>query len=115
MKKTKATIYYVGIYLRLSKDDRSREKHMSDIQFQESYSITNQRKVCRAYLDEQPDMVLYDTYIDDGYTGSNFDRPDYKRLMEDIYDHKVNCVIVKDCCAIIGLNQRDLENQGNLA
>lgn len=96
MKKTKATIYYVGIYLRLSKDDRSREKHMSDIQFQESYSITNQRKVCRAYLDEQPDMVLYDTYIDDGYTGSNFDRPDYKRLMEDIYDHKVNCVIVKD-------------------
>ena len=96
MKKTKATIYYVGIYLRLSKDDRSREKDMSDIQFQESYSITNQRKVCRAYLDEQPDMVLYDTYIDDGYTGSNFDRPDYKRLMEDIYDHKVNCVIVKD-------------------
>ena len=115
MKKTKATIYYVGIYLRLSKDDRSREKHMSDIQFQESYSITNQWKVCRAYLDEQPDMVLYDTYIDDGYTGSNFDRPDYKRLMEDIYDHKVNCVIVKDCCAIMGLNQKDLENQGILA
>ncbi len=96
MKKVKSTIYHVGIYLRLSKDDRSREKHMSDIQFQESYSITNQRKLCRAYLDEHPDMVLYDTYIDDGYTGSNFDRPDYKRLMEDIYDHKVNCVIVKD-------------------
>lgn len=96
MKKTKSTIYHVGIYLRLSKDDRSREKHMSDIQFQESYSITNQRKVCRAYLDGQPDMVLYDTYIDDGYTGSNFERPDFKRLMEDIYDHKLNCVIVKD-------------------
>lgn len=96
MKKVKSTIYQVGIYLRLSRDDRSREKHMSDIQFQESYSITNQRKVCRSYLDEQPDMALYDTYIDDGYSGSNFERPDYKRLMEDIYDHKVNCVIVKD-------------------
>ena len=54
-------------------------------------------------------------YTDDGYSGTNFDRPDWKRLTADIEEGKIGCVIVKDCCAIMGLNQKDLENQGILA
>lgn len=54
-------------------------------------------------------------YTDDGYSGTNFDRPDWKRLTADIEEGKIGCVIVKDYCAIIGLNQKDLENQGILA
>ena len=54
-------------------------------------------------------------YVDDGYTGTNFNRPDFQRLLEDIELGYVTTVIVKDYCAIIGLNQKDLENQGILA
>ena len=54
-------------------------------------------------------------YADDGYTGTNFERPGFTQMMEDIQSDKINCIIVKDYCAIIGLNQKGLENQGILA
>ena len=54
-------------------------------------------------------------YLDDGWSGTNFDRPDFQRMIDDIEDGKINCVVTKDYCAIIGLNQKDLENQGILA
>lgn len=50
-----------------------------------------------------------------GDSGTNFDRPDFCRMINDIERGKVGAVIVKDYCAIIGLNQKDLENQGILA
>ena len=53
--------------------------------------------------------------VDDGYTGTNYDRPGFQGVMDAIREKKANCVIVKDYCAIIGLNQKDLENQGILA
>ncbi|MBT9649125.1 recombinase, partial [Oscillibacter sp. MCC667] len=46
---------------------------------------------------------------------TNFERPSFQRMIDDIEDGKINCVVTKDYCAIIGLNQKDLENQGILA
>lgn len=54
-------------------------------------------------------------FVDDGYSGTNFNRPDWQRLIGMINEDKIGIIIVKDYCAIIGLNQKDLENQGILA
>ena len=62
----------------------------------ESNSISSQRELARSFVREQPDMELFDIYIDDGCSGANFDRPDFKRMMADIEDGNVNCVVVKD-------------------
>jgi len=53
--------------------------------------------------------------VDDGYSGTNFDRPDWQRLISLVEEGRIGTIIVKDYCAIIGLNQKDLENQGVLA
>ena len=70
--------YNVAMYLRLSKDDGDNV---------ESESITNQRKIITEYIDEHPEMKLYDEYIDDGYTGANFNRPSFKRMIIDIVNN----------------------------
>ena len=54
-------------------------------------------------------------FIDNGHTGTNFERPAVQELLTMVQAGKINCIIVKDYCAIIGLNQKDLDNQGNLA
>ena len=54
-------------------------------------------------------------YVDDGYSGTNYDRPAFRQLIEDIQDGEASTLITKDCCAIMGLNQKDLETQGILA
>lgn len=83
----KQVIYNVGIYLRLSKDDGD------DI---ESESITNQRKIIKEYISKHENMKIYDEYIDDGYSGANFNRPDFKRLINDVENKKINIVITKN-------------------
>ena len=77
--------YSVAIYIRLSKEDGDKE---------ESESVTNQRKILRAFAEENHYRV-YDEYVDDGYTGTNFNRPDFKRMITDIENKKVNMVITK--------------------
>ena len=62
----------------------------------ESNSIGNQKELIRAFIHEQQDMELYDIYVDDGFSGSNFDRPEFKRMISDIEAGRANCVIVKD-------------------
>lgn len=59
--------------------------------------------------------MLLDVFADKRCTGMNFDRPEFERLLKALQERKVNCIVVKDYCAIIGLNQKDLENQGILA
>ncbi len=78
--------YTVALYMRLSKDDGDKE---------ESESITNQRKILKAFVKEN-NYKIYDEYIDDGYSGTNFNRPDFKRMIKDIKAGKVNMVITKN-------------------
>lgn len=78
--------FYVAIYIRLSKEDAN---------LGESESITNQKTLLTKYVEEQG-YVLVDIYIDDGYTGTNFNRPAFQRMLKDIETGKVNMVITKD-------------------
>ena len=83
----KSIDYNVGIYIRLSRED--------DDKTLESESITNQRSLLLQYVKEN-NLRVYDIYIDDGYSGTNFDRPDFIRLINDIELGRVNMVITKD-------------------
>ena len=78
--------YKAALYMRLSKDDDGTP---------ESASITTQRKMLRSYAADQGFQV-FDEYVDDGWSGTNFDRPDFKRMIADIEAGKVNLVMTKD-------------------
>lgn len=93
MKSSMNKTYYTAVYLRLSKEDSDLSLHDNK---KESNSITNQKLIIKEFLKAMPEVEIYDYYIDDGYSGSNFERPDFKRMREDIYEGKVNMVIVKD-------------------
>ena len=80
-------LYKVGMYIRLSREDGDKE---------ESSSITNQRDIISRYISEQSNFVLVDEYVDDGFTGTNFNRPGFIRLINDIESGKINTVITKD-------------------
>ena len=95
-----------ALYARLSQEDALDG---------ESNSITNQKQLILDFLKDKPEFNIVSIRIDDGYTGTNFDRPAFQRMLNDIKAGRINCVVVKDYCAIIGLNQKDLENQGILA
>ena len=80
------------MYLRLSKGDLD----VDGLEKSESNSITNQRMIVESFLKKNPDLKLVDSYIDDGYTGTNFDRPEMKRMMADVDAGKIDCIVVKD-------------------
>ena len=82
----KQQIYNTALYLRLSRDDELQG---------ESSSITTQRSMLRSYAREHHLNVI-DEYIDDGWSGTNFDRPDFQRMIADIEAGKINCVVTKD-------------------
>ena len=82
----KPTTYNTALYLRLSKDDELQG---------ESNSISTQRMMLHKYA-EQNGYKIVDEYVDDGYSGTNFDRPGFKRMIDDIEAGKLNCVVVKD-------------------
>lgn len=84
--------YHTAIYLRLSRDDEDIDGGKK----RESESIAAQRELARSFVEAQEDMELFDIYIDDGYSGVNFNRPDFKRMLADIEAGRVNCVVVKD-------------------
>lgn len=90
----KDQIFKVAIYLRLSKDDG--DLSFSENGKAESNSIHNQRELLHNFLKQHPELELYDEYKDDGWTGTNFDRPGFNRMLEDIHQGKVTCVVVKD-------------------
>lgn len=77
-----------ALYIRLSKEDLEKKN--------ESVSVTNQREILLEYLRQHPEIELFDIYVDDGFTGTDFDRPGFLRLKDDVESGFVNCVIVKD-------------------
>lgn len=89
---SKKNIYDTALYLRLSRDDTDIDGRNKT----ESNSISSQRDLLRAYVQSHDDLQIFDIYIDDGYSGADFNRPEFERMMEDIRAGKVNCVIVKD-------------------
>ena len=80
------TIYNTALYLRLSRDDELQG---------ESGSIQTQRMMLRQYAAEHG-LTVADEYIDDGWSGTNFERPSFQRMIDDIEDGKINCVVTKD-------------------
>lgn len=84
---TNKTNYKAAIYIRLSREDDKIEG--------DSESVKNQRNILQKYI-KQNNLNLLDEYVDDGYSGSNFDRPNFKRMISDIEKGLINMVVVKD-------------------
>ena len=84
--RTENKIYEVGIYCRLSKDDGTDN---------ESASIATQKSILTDYVKRQG-WHLAKTYVDDGYSGTNFQRPSFQNMIKDIENGLINCVITKD-------------------
>ena len=72
-------------------------------------SIETQITMLYQYIAGHSEYDLIDTYADNGHTGTDFDRPAFKRMIEDAKVGKIDTIIVKDACGIIGLNQKDPE------
>lgn len=85
-------IYHAAIYVRLSKEDGD----VSNAAKAESNSISNQKNLIRDFLKDKEDIEVVSERVDDGYSGSNFERPAFKLMLEDIKKGIVDCVIVKD-------------------
>ena len=78
--------YNTALYMRLSRDDES---------YGDSVSIETQRTILRRFAEEN-DLHVVGEYIDDGWSGTNFDRPNFQRMMQDVEAGKVNCIASKD-------------------
>ena len=80
-------VYRTAIYARLSKDDGDKV---------ESNSIVSQKSMCEEYIAKHPDLELVDTFVDDGYSGVDFNRPDFRRLEQSLKDGKIDAILCKD-------------------
>lgn len=86
-KKTQQTRYRTALYLRLSREDGDKT---------ESDSVANQRTLLEAYAADHPELCIVDEFVDDGYSGSNFERPAFQNLFRELEQGTINCVLVKD-------------------
>jgi len=92
MGKKHTKIYHAAIYVRLSKEDGD----VSNAVKAESNSISNQKRLIRDFLKDKKDIVVVSERVDDGYSGSSFERPSFQLMLEDIKKGIVDCVVVKD-------------------
>ena len=86
MKQPNNTKYSTALYMRLSRDDEN---------FGDSVSIETQRIVLQKFAQENG-LIVYDEYVDDGWSGTNFERPAFQRMMDDVEAGKINCIVTKD-------------------
>ena len=82
-------LFKVGIYLRLSQEDKIKKDT-------ESNSIENQRRIIKKYIDSNEDLVFISEYVDDGYSGTSFNRPGFQEMLKDLKNSKIDTIIVKD-------------------
>lgn len=94
--------YQAGIYARLSIEDNGGAGD----------SIGNQIQIVEDYIRQQKDLKWVETFIDNGQTGTNFQRPGFLALMEAVKTGRVNCIVVKDDCVIIERNTESPEKCG---
>lgn len=95
-------VWETAIYARLSVEN-SKKNDDGD-------SIEGQVAICRDYVAEHPYLHLADTYVDNGWTGTNTDRPEFQRLLSDIQDGKIKALVIKDFSRF----SRDYIEAGNL-
>lgn len=86
MEQMSNEIYNAALHCRLSKDDE---------QVGESVSIGTQKLILEKHCEEHG-FYMFDVYVDDGFSGLNFERPEFQRMLKDIEDGKINLVITKD-------------------
>ena len=80
-------IFRTAIYLRLSVEDNGKK---------DADSLENQRELLLSYVADRPYLELVEIYEDNGFTGTDFERPDFQRMLEDAQKGKINCIVVKD-------------------
>lgn len=100
-KETFENRWNVALYIRLSVQDGDKE---------ESNSIVNQKELLNMFLEKEKELTFYNYYIDDGFTGTTFERPAFKKMMEDVELGLVNTIIVKDISRL----GRNFIEMGNL-
>ena len=99
--KSDMKVYKTALYARLSAErEDTRERG----------TIQNQINFIRHYVEQQEDMEIYDTYMDDDISGTRFDRPAFERMMSDMRSGKIDCIVVKDLSRL----GRDYIETGNL-
>ena len=87
MQNTQNKLWNATLYLRLSRDDGDKE---------ESNSITGQRELLRDYISQRPELREFAVRVDDGFSGSTFERPSFLKMIEDVKAGRTDCIIVKD-------------------
>ena len=92
MQKLYDKTYHAAIYLRLSQEDGD----ISVSDKSESNSISTQRDLIHAFLQKQPNIEYVTEFCDDGYTGTNFDRPGFEKMMAAVRQKEIDCIVVKD-------------------
>ena len=95
MKISAEQVWNTCGYVRLSREDGDKE---------ESNSVTGQKDLIRDFMAHHPELRECGMKVDDGYTGSNFDRPAFQEMMAGVKAGKINCIVVKDDCVILELN-----------
>lgn len=86
-KGQRQTVFRTALYVRLSVEDNGKA---------DADSIENQELLLRNYLAERPYLELKEVYADNGYTGTDFERPAFNRMIEDVRKGRIDCIVVKD-------------------
>lgn len=82
--------YFAAMYLRISHNEKGKNSNIN------SNSIINQKYLIEEFVKEDEEIEIVSVKIDDGYSGTDFNRPGFKKMMEEVYSKKINCIIVKD-------------------